>query len=343
MSEKQIYTGELVVLQQYSSYALPSIGVLHRDGGHPLRVLSAAEEEPSGFLSKNQLILQWAKAFVKWLPKYRSFRDKKIYCTAAHIPVMLICRLFGWNMGDYHVYMHNFYLHGLGQKAFIKKILAYLLKNSHLTILTQSDGEINYYRGISDTVNLRFIPFCSDFEPISGEFPPAIELPDAYIFTGGYTNRDYSLILRLAEKLRDENFVIVASSLNELSVPEGLDNVIVLRDLPKNQFESLLAASKMVIVPLKEDVGASGQMLAVSSLRNGKPTVYTDLSVINYFFADGAGIPYEMGDIESLYKSVCGLLENRSLMEETGRKALEVSRRFSLAAQLPLLRDAMGL
>ena len=108
-------------------------------------------------------------------------------------------------------------------------------------------------------------------------------------------------------------------------MPSLPDNVTLLYNLPKDQFESILTGAEVVIVPLREDVGASGQMLAISAARNAKPVVYTDLSVISYFFSDGAGIPYRLGDLDSLSAGLHALLSDYGLRERCGRKALNAA------------------
>ncbi|MDE5690530.1 MAG: hypothetical protein K2I38_07575 [Duncaniella sp.] len=333
----------MVVLNQYKSYGLPSVAEWYAANGGEVRLLYISEAPKPGFLSKKRLLCEWAKAFFKWAVQPLTFRNRVVYCISAQLPFMLICRLAGPALGNCRVYFHNFYLHELGRKPLVKRILKFLLADSRFTILTQSEGEIGYYRALSSKVNLKFIPFCSDFTPVASTHPKPTGLPDSYVFTGGYTNRDYPLMFRLAGRFPDRHFVFVASSLNAIECPPSLTNVTLMRDLPKDQFEAVLTGAEVVIVPLREDVGASGQMLAVSAARNAKPVVYTDLSVINYFFSDGAGIPYSLGDLDSLAAGLQALLSDPDLRERCGRKALERSRNFTMDAQLPLLRDVMGI
>ena len=333
----------MVVLNQYKSYGLPSVAEWYAANGGEVRLLYISEASKSGFLSKKGLLREWTKAFFKWAVQPLTFRNRIVYCTSAQLPFMLICRLAGLALGDCRVYFHNFYLHELGRKPLVKRILRFLLADSRFTILTQSEGEIEYYRALSSKVNLKFIPFCSDFTPVAKEDQRTAGLPDSYVFTGGYTNRDYPLMFRLAGRFPDRQFVFVASSLNGIECPPSLDNVTLLYNLPKDQFESILTGAEVVIVPLREDVGASGQMLAISAARNAKPVVYTALSVISYFFSDGAGSPYRLGDLDSLSAGLHALLSDSGLRERCGRKALERSRNFTMDAQLPLLRDVMAL
>lgn len=193
----------MVVLNQYKSYGLPSVAEWYAANGGEVRLLYISEASKSGFLSKKGLLREWTKAFFKWAVQPLTFRNRIVYCTSAQLPFMLICRLAGLALGDCRVYFHNFYLHELGRKPLVKRILRFLLADSRFTILTQSEGEIEYYRALSSKVNLKFIPFCSDFTPVAKEDQRTAGLPDSYVFTGGYTNRDYPLMFRLAGRFPD--------------------------------------------------------------------------------------------------------------------------------------------
>lgn len=328
---------------QYATFEIPAVAEWYASVGGRVKTMVISKAPKRDFLSKKGLLCEWAKAFVKWSVQPLSFRNRTIYCTTAQLPFMLLARMSGWCWGDYRIYFHNFYLHELGQKPAVKRALRFLLANRRLTILTQSEGEIEYYRALSDKVSLKFIPFCSDFTPITGQLPQGVGLPSSYIFTGGYTNRDYPLMLRLAARFPDERFVFVASSLNDIVATDVPGNVTLLRDLPKPQFESLLSGAKIVVVPLKEDVGASGQMLAISAMRNAKPVVYADLPVISYFFNGDSGVPYKIGDLDSLAAALRTYLSDPDRMDRHGRNAQARSMEFTIDSQVPLIREAMEL
>jgi glycosyltransferase involved in cell wall biosynthesis len=96
---------------------------------------------------------------------------------------------------------------------------------------------------------------------------------DGFIFTGGYSNRDYDLLLNATQHV-PAPVVIVASSRNEIRVPLG-EKATVHRDLPEGEFEALLARSRVVAMPLKSQGEACGQSVLLRVLRNGKPLVAT--------------------------------------------------------------------
>ena len=106
-------------------------------------------------------------------------------------------------------------------------------------------------------------------------------------------------MLQLAKTNAKRRFLFVASKLNKglNSLPS---NVELKRDVSPQEFGKLMEGASIVVVPLKEDVGSSGQMLCIQSMRYHKPIVYTDVSSINYYFTETSGIPYEIGSLDSL-------------------------------------------
>lgn len=293
------------------------------------------------FPSKKSLVKRWIKAFFRLIPACIRMRGSLIYCWDLHLPMMALARILGPVMGSYRLVLDNFYLHGMSRRRVVQRVLRFLMNNRHLTVLTYSQGEVEFYRSLSSRAKVHFVPFCSDFYPITDHVPYDAPADGSYIFTGGYTNRDYDIVFEMARRFPDRPFVVVASSLNELPDTASLPNMKVYRDLPKEQFESLLANSMIVLVPLKEDVGASGQMLSISTLRNGRPCIYTDLSVVNYFFGGGAGLPYRLGDADSMASALKTCLDSAEIRDSLGRRAREAAADFTKARQVSIINQAL--
>lgn len=95
---------------------------------------------------------------------------------------------------------------------------------------------------------------------------------DGSIFAGGFSNRDYDLLLEAAAPL-PAPLVIVASQHNRIRAPAA--SARVLRDLPEAEFEELLARSSVVAMPLRASGEACGQSVLLRVLRHGKPLVAT--------------------------------------------------------------------
>ena len=272
------------------------------------------------FSNKREVILQAAHSFLIALINIRGFRDKKILCFGGHYALLLITRLFGPFLGnDYHLYIYNFYLHKLGNNKLIKKILNFLFYTKYLTIIVQSSFELNYYKTLSKN-DVYFIPYCEDPEFVLYES----QFSDTkYLFTGGYTNRDYNLIIECARLNPSVRFVVVVSELNkDLERDKLPDNIILYCNIDLEAFNGLMARSFGVVVPLKEDVGASGQMLCIGAMKMSKPIIYCNISSVSYYFSDNNfGIPYSLGDLDSLNGAVNKLFSKDFDPGGLGKKA----------------------
>jgi glycosyltransferase involved in cell wall biosynthesis len=202
----------------------------------------------------------------------------------------------------------------------VQVILRFLFKNPKCTLIVQSPKEVDFYKKLT-SIPVEFVPYCADVNPIietTFDFPP-----ESYIFTGGYTNRDYSVVLECAVAFPGQLFVVVVSHLNvdfkEKNIPA---NVMLFKNIPNADFEMLLDHSKIVLVPLKSDVGASGQMLCLSAMQHKKPIIYSDISCINYYFENQiSGISYPLGDGEALVNELGKLIGNTKLQNTLGENA----------------------
>ena len=96
---------------------------------------------------------------------------------------------------------------------------------------------------------------------------------DGYIFSGGFSNRDYDLLLSASRDLAAP-VVVVAAEHNTIDASLH-PQATIHRNLPEAEFEQLLARSKVVAMPLKSQGEACGQSVLLRVLRNGKPLIAT--------------------------------------------------------------------
>jgi glycosyltransferase involved in cell wall biosynthesis len=259
---------------------------------------------------------------LKLIFKLPAFRNNKVFCLGGYYSTLLICRIFYPFLGKkFRLYIYNFYLHEAGEKKIIRIILRFLLNNPKCTLIVQSPKEVDFYKKLT-TISIEFVPYCADFSSI-GESTGLQIPPGDYIFTGGYTNRDYPIVLKCASAFPDQSFVIVAAHLNtEIKENDVPVNVKLFKDIRNSEFEMLLSHSKIVLVPLKSDVGASGQMLCVSAMQHKKPIVFSDISSINYYFKNYiSGIPYPLGNEKILIDELSKLIPSSELQNKLGENA----------------------
>jgi glycosyltransferase involved in cell wall biosynthesis len=115
----------------------------------------------------------------------------------------------------------------------------------------------------------------------------ASETHGGYIFTGGYSNRDYETFFAAVSALRDP-VVAVASALNDLgATPPNAD---VRVDIPWDEFEQLISGCALLVLPLRQGGEACGQNVLFRGIRHERPIVATRHdSLVDYLGDDYPG------------------------------------------------------
>lgn len=123
-----------------------------------------------------------------------------------------------------------------------------------------------------------------------------------YVFTGGYTNRDYDLFLEVAKGL-EEKVEISATEANGL--PADLpDHIRVDTTFAPGRFEEMVAGSRLVVIPLKASGGGSGHSVLLQALKYHKPVIVTRHPAIIDTLGDDYLGYVEPGDLEGLRTAV---------------------------------------
>jgi glycosyltransferase involved in cell wall biosynthesis len=248
----------------------------------------------------------------------RSYRRRRILIAGSgHYAALVVARLLGLFGSDVRVFLYNFYLHGLSRSFSVRVLLSFLL-TKRVGIAGQSDTDIAYFASVSPRPGLFLVPYGQN--PIEGVRAEDVKLGD-YVFAGGYSNRDYDQLLRCAARLPQVRFVVACSRLNKIpdTVPE---NVTVHRDLEPVAFHRLLGGARLVVVPLADDVGASGQMVTLASMQLGKTTIVPDFSATAQYLEPAvSGLVYEQGSDESLRLAIQEVLTDEETLTRLGAMA----------------------
>jgi glycosyltransferase involved in cell wall biosynthesis len=159
------------------------------------------------------------------------------------------------------------------------------LKMRELEFIVFSDAELREL-----VVSVRMPPDRVHKVLYRDKLEPVMDAPQGpgnYVFTGGYSNRDYKTFFAAVGGL-DVNVVAVASSLSDLR--DAPENVDLRLDVSWDEFESLLAGCDLLVLPLRQGGEASGQNVFFRGIRYEKPVVATRHdSLIEYLGADYAG------------------------------------------------------
>jgi glycosyltransferase involved in cell wall biosynthesis len=243
-----------------------------------------------------------------------------------HYAVLLVQRLLSLFGRRVDVYLFNFYLHEMGQRRLVQRILKFLLRG-RVGMLVQAPNELAYFRSVAPSAEIDYYPYCLSDLPAGVEEGRA---SGTEVFAGGYTNRDYDTLVEAARLLPQIPVVIACARANKIAVPVP-ENVEIVLDLPAIDFHQRMARSRLVVVPLKNDVGSSGQMVALAAMKLRKPVLYTAFPAVSQYFVDGeTGIGIRAGDVDGLVTAILRIYDEPALSESIGARAHnDVLARFS--------------
>ncbi len=211
--------------------------------------------------TKTIVSIGWSSLFLKLLVKLKIIR----------------CQQFFWL---------GFFIHNYRFFSILKHVMAWTaIKEEYYIINSEADRSI--YRQHLNIPNRKLIllPY-GDFSSANIENQEIEAQVGSYYFAGGFTNRDYASLIDAFREL-DQKLVIVGSHLNkdlQVTLPP---NVQVLRDIPKKQFNTLVKNAKACILPLKEETGASGQMVLLNYMKQGKAIIVPHMQITNEYLEEG--------------------------------------------------------
>jgi hypothetical protein len=265
-----------------------------------------------------RLALHESRDVFRLLPlALRNSKHKTVFvCSTSHYAALLSARLASVFGARTEVFLFNFYLHELGALAPVRLVLKTLL-SGRVGLVVQSPNEVDYYSRLAPTATVEYQPL--GFAPIAAS-GIGVKTED-YVFSGGYTNRDYDLYVAAAELLYPLPFVLACATANRL--PAALPaNLRIIRDCSSTEFYRTMGAARLVVLPLKKDVGSSGQMVALAAMQLAKCVIYTDIPVVGQYFSDGqTGIACPIGDLDRLVALIARWYPDEAGAERIGRAA----------------------
>jgi len=148
-----------------------------------------------------------------------------------------------------------------------------------------------------------------------------------YIFSGGYTNRDYATFFEAVRGLPYRVVVCVGSKSRLGSrIPT---NVEVFENLREDAFNSLMAGSAFVVVPLRGGVlEAGGRQVFQNAMTMGKAVIVTDASATDYITNGVTGLLVPPDGPRQLREAVIALASNPTLAQQLGYAAQSSSGEF---------------
>jgi glycosyltransferase involved in cell wall biosynthesis len=243
--------------------------------------------------------------------------DWRFVCLGGHFATLLYGRLLRLLGVRRPIYLVNFYLHALGGNPAIRRLLRGLMTDD-VFVVAQTRADAEYFAHFLPRENIEYLPYC--LSPSSFVDFSEAEVGE-YVFSGGWTNRDYDALVRCARRLPRIPFTVVASKHSSISEPLP-SNVRLLFDLHPAEFDRLLSRSRIVVIPLERDVGSSGQMVLLTAMEFAKAAIVPGFGAVADYVEDGrTGVFYTVGDDEALSATVERLFSDVALATKIGAAA----------------------
>lgn len=190
-----------------------------------------------------------------------------------------------------------------------------------------------------------FVPFAVDAE----RFQPSGESPQVDVVSiGADPHRDYALLLRVAERLPDLRFRIVASADRARDLGRLPENVAIEIDLPFPEMRRRLEEARFVALPVLDNSYSGATTVLLQAMALAKPVVVTRTRAIatGYGLVDGENcrlVP--PGDEHAFESALAGLVAGTAAADGLGARARDtVERDLTWARYVDrieaLLRDA---
>jgi glycosyltransferase involved in cell wall biosynthesis len=192
-------------------------------------------------------------------------------------------------------------------------------------IIVYARHQIDEYASILDVPRNKFA-FVPSHSTLYEATYPATD--GDYIFSGGYTNRDYPTLFEAVRGLPYRTVVCVGSrqSLGR-DIPA---NVEVRENLSEDAFNRLMAASAFIVVFLKGGVlEAGGRQVFQNAMTMGKAVIVTDLSATDYITHGLTGLLVPPGNPGELRMTIVTLMYSHTITTNMGREAQRISADFT--------------
>jgi len=142
-----------------------------------------------------------------------------------------------------------------------------------------------------------------------------------FVFSGGEAARDWDTLLSVAAACPEIHFKVVARRMTWAPKREVTSNVEVLFDTSEEEFYSLAASSRLVILPLIGTVTA-GLIVLIKSIFFGKMVITTDTPATTpYYPNDCSELLVSEADVETMISKLKYYWINT---EERNQKAIKV-------------------
>lgn len=197
----------------------------------------------------------------------------------------------------------------VGVKGNVKRWVAILLLKKvhrHLLYFKDTTGYSSAYRIEKD--RFRFIPFkINSYDKVVD----TETTDEGFIFAGGYSRRDYTTLL---EAVKDLPYPVAMVSADKEALREHgslmdedllSDRVTVLTEYDPDRYIETMAASRLVVVPLRHDIlNPAGTSTFLDAMALGKCVIVSSGTAVDGVLTDDMAIMVTPGDPEAMKEAI---------------------------------------
>jgi glycosyltransferase involved in cell wall biosynthesis len=257
------------------------------------------------FMSKGALAIQAIRATIRLILRLRKAGELGTVVALGHFAFMVKL------LRKLHIVQYRrsicsgFFVRSPSWFPVFRRLCSIDTEIDHYLIFSLSEIDLYASRLGIDRARMHYLPPGDWRDPAEPIAVPS----DSYYFAGGFSNRDYLPVIRAFRKI-PARLLIICSALNkELADLELPENVIVMRDVSSDSFEQYLRCARAGIVPLKHDMGASGQTVLLRLMRNAKLAIVSNVGAVRDFVEHNI-CGYLVDDMESELPGLIALIES---------------------------------
>lgn len=206
-----------------------------------------------------------------------------------------------------------------------RRLLLHWVAQAVDRIIVYSRHQIGAYASLLGVPEQKFVFLHShstlygvNYSPTSGD----------YIFSGGYTNRDYPTLFAAVHDLPYRTVVCVGSK--SVLGAEMPVNVEVQESLPEDTFNRLMAGSAFVVIPLRGGVlEPGGRQVFQNAMTMGKAVIVTDLLATDYITDGINGLLVAPESPAQLRAAIVRFMSDPNLTVRLGHAAQRSSGEFT--------------
>jgi len=272
------------------------------------------------FKTAPRLIWQYVFGACQLLGRMQSLRNARTLVVFSHFAfvVKAMARL---GLVRYRkLFCFGFFLHDQRWMGIFRWLAKLDRASDHYIIFSEPEAELYESELGIGRERLHFVPLGDWAEARQDPLVDHITEYGDYYFAGGRSNRDYLPLIEAFRSLPARLLIVCSeSNVEELGSVELPANVEILCDLAANEFDLYLRRCKAGIIPLKNDLGSSGQSVALALMRSAKCVIATDVAGVRDYVEDGVS-GFLVQDIQAHAPAVIRQLESDSdRVEAMGR------------------------